>query len=130
MNFEIHVTDYFAVDAKKLSKRYRSFADDYAEFLENITENPYQGVEIMPGVRKIRMAIKSKGNGKSGGARVITFTYAVSEEKGCVYLLLIYDKADASNVKKNVIKAILKSIGFDNIQLKTVDSSKTNHKVK
>ncbi|MBQ7510250.1 MAG: hypothetical protein IJT53_05030, partial [Prevotella sp.] len=38
---------------------------------------------------------------------------AISEENGVVYLLIIYDKEDASSVKKNVIKAILKDIGFD-----------------
>ena len=34
------------------------------------------------------MAIKSKGAGKSGGARVITYNVLVTEEEGTVYLLV------------------------------------------
>ena len=34
------------------------------------------------------MAIKSKGAGKSGGARVITYNVLVTEEEGEVYLLV------------------------------------------
>lgn len=113
MNFEVLTTDYFNVEAKRLGKRYRSFVDDYDSFVKEIKKNPYQGVEILPGVRKVRIAIESKDKGKSGGARVITFAYTISEKDGIVYLLIIYDKEDASSVKKNVIKAILKDIGFD-----------------
>ncbi len=65
MNFTLSTTSYFDVAAKRLSKRYKSFADDYDTFLEEIKNNPYQGVELIPGVRKIRMTITSKGKGKS-----------------------------------------------------------------
>ena len=119
MNFTLSTTSYFDVAAKRLSKRYKSFADDYDTFLEEIKNNPYQGVELIPGVRKIRMTITSKGKGKSGGARVITFTYALSEIVGEIVLLLVYDKSDASSVKNNVIKAILKDIGLDIFKLQS-----------
>ncbi len=59
------------------------------------------------------MTISSKGRGSSGGARVITLTYAISEEEGAIILLLLYDKADASSVKVSIIKKIAKEIGFD-----------------
>lgn len=59
------------------------------------------------------MAIGTKGKGSAKGARVITFTYAVSVKDGVVTLLLVYDKADASNIKINVVKAIVKDLGFD-----------------
>ena len=36
----------------------------------------------------------------------------VSEQGGKLYLLFIYDKAEASNVKMNVIKAIIKELGL------------------
>lgn len=87
-------------------------ASDYERFLESLRQNPLQGVEIAPGIRKIRMPIAAKGRGKSGGARVITFNALVSEHDGVVYLLLIYDKADASNVKMNVVKEIVKEMGL------------------
>lgn len=58
------------------------------------------------------MAIGSKGRGKSGGARVITLNALVTEQDGTVYLLLVYDKADASNVKMNVVREIIKEMGL------------------
>ena len=103
-----------------MAKRYRSLIDDYEAFLDNLRLNPLQGDEIAPHVRKIRMAITSKGRGKSGGARVIksggarviTFNALVSEQDGKIYLLLIYDKADTPNVKMNVIKKIIEELGL------------------
>ena len=67
---------------------------------------------MSPGIRKIRMAIKSKGKGKSGGARVITYNFLTAEMDGKIVLLLIYDKEDASSVKVNVLKEIIKEEGF------------------
>ena len=112
MNLEIIRSDYFTKEFKRLAKRYRSLIDDYEAFLDNFRLNPLQGEEIAPHVRKIRMAITSKGRGKSGGARVITFNALVSEQDGKIYLLLIYDKADTPNVKMNVIKEIIEELGL------------------
>ena len=50
------------------------------------------------------MAIASKGKGKSGGARVITFVVLESER---VYLLDVYDKADFSSVDVAVLKKMV-----------------------
>ena len=36
------------------------------------------GKDLGNGVRKIRMAVKSKGKGKSGGMRVITFNVIIA----------------------------------------------------
>lgn len=113
MNFEIQTTNYFDAEAKRLAKRHRSFIDDLKDFQESLLANPYQGTELSPGIRKIRMAIGSKGRGKSGGARVITLTYLVNAQDGVVILLLIYDKADASNIKKNVVHKIVEDLGLD-----------------
>lgn len=113
MNFEIETTSYFDAEAKRLGKRYHGFTDDLKAFRDSILENPFQGTELSPGIRKVRMSIEAKGKGKSGGARVITFTYLISEEDGKVILLLLYDKSDASNIKANVVKKIVKDIGFN-----------------
>ena len=112
MNLEFVPSDYFATELKKLAKRYRGFADDYEAFLNSLKENPLQGTEIAPNVRKIRMTITAKGRGKSGGARVITFNALVSEKEGTIALLLIYDKSDASNIKMNIVKEIIKDLGL------------------
>lgn len=104
MNFNVEATEDFRKAFKKLAKRYKSFAADFKEFSKSLEKNPYQGDELTPGVRKIRMAITSKGKGKSGGARVITYTVAVSEESGDVYLIDLYDKSDYSTVVVSVIQ--------------------------
>ena len=83
---------------KILQKRHRSFKNDLKDLIISLEENPFQGVELSPGIRKIRMAIASKGRGKSGGARVITYTVIAAEMEGKVYLMSVYDKADFSTV--------------------------------
>lgn len=60
-------------------------------------------------VIKIRLAIESKGKGKSGGARVITYLYIKTET---VYLLSIYDKSEKSDLTLNEIKEMLMSLDF------------------
>ena len=58
---------------------------------------------------KIRLAIKSKskGKGKSGGARVIT--YVVTED-GEVYLLTIYDKSEFDSVDDKTLEQVIKTL--------------------
>ena len=102
----------FDVAIKRLAKRYRSMADDYAALLESLQKNPFQGTVLTPGIRKIRMPITAKGRGKSGSARVITANAIVAENEGKIALLTIYDKADASSVKLEVIKQMARELGF------------------
>lgn len=83
---------------------------DMDAFRKSLEEDPFQGTELTPGVRKIRMAITSKGGGKSGGARVITYNVLTAEQDGKVYLMEIYDKSDAQTVKLNVIKEWVKEL--------------------
>ena len=112
-NITVSVSDDFAKEAKRLAKRYPSFKQDYKEFLESIKNNPLQGDEITKNIRKIRMVIKAKGKGKSGGARVITFNVLTDVENGHVVFLLLYDKEDASTVKVNVVKQLVRDMRFD-----------------
>ena len=112
-NITISVSDDFAKEAKRLAKKYPSFKQDYKDFLVSIKNNPLQGDEITKNIRKIRMAIKAKGKGKSGGARVITFNVLTDVEYGHVVFLLLYDKEDASTVKVNVVKQLVRDMGFD-----------------
>ena len=119
MNFEIQTSSYFDAEAKRLAKRHRSFIEDLQDFRDSILKNPYQGTELSLGIRKVRLTIGSKGRGKSGGARVITFTYLVDEKDGVVILLLLYDKADASSIKMNVVRKIIKDLGLDLLALQS-----------
>ena len=88
---------------KRLAKKYRSLPADYLALSKDLKENPFQGVDLGGGIRKIRMAIGSKGKGKSGGARVLTLAILVSDDAD-VTLLTIYDKEEIDNVSDNYIK--------------------------
>lgn len=102
MSFEVITTHRFERSAKALFKRHRSLKNDLKDLIESLEENPMQGDELSPGIRKMRMAITSKGKGKSGGARVITYTIVVKENEGRVYLIEIYDKSDFSSVDESL----------------------------
>lgn len=104
MSFDIIPTPDFARSLKVLAKRHKSLKQDMIAFVASLKENPQQGTEIAPGIRKIRLAITSKGKGKSGGARIITYTVILSEDSGEVYLLDIYDKSDYDTVDVSVIQ--------------------------
>ena len=95
---------------KRLAKKYKSLLDDYLTFSKELKENPLQGAALGRGVRKIRMAIGSKGKGKSGGARVLTLTVLVSEDAD-VTLLTIYDKDETDNVSDEYIRWLISEAG-------------------
>ncbi|WP_248282078.1 type II toxin-antitoxin system RelE/ParE family toxin [Mucilaginibacter robiniae] len=56
-------------------------------------------------IAKVRLAISSKGKGKSGGARVIT-NFAITDHT--VYLLSIYDKAEKESLSNEELADLLK----------------------
>jgi len=102
---EVIATETFIRSAKPIAKKYRSFNNDYKELIKHLEENPQMGVDLGEGYRKVRMAIASKGKGKSGGCRVITLDMV--ERNGCLYLLYAYDKSDYDNIILSVIKSIV-----------------------
>ena len=69
---------------------------------------PQQGVDLGRGLHKVRMAISSKGKGKSGGARVITLTVLISETDTNIVLLTIYDKSECENLTDKELTDIVK----------------------
>jgi hypothetical protein len=106
MNVTLHLHAEFKRQFRRLSKKYRSLIDDLEDFQEELLKNPFQGTDLGGGVRKIRMAIASKGKGKSGGARVLTLTVLVSEDAD-VTLLTIYDKNEIDNVSDEYIRSLV-----------------------
>lgn len=126
MNVTLHLHDEFKRQFRRLSKKYRSLTDDLEDFQKELKKNPLQGSDLGGGVRKIRMAIASKGKGKSGGARVLTLNVLVidqtkayitpsdevditkidntSDETIDVTLLTIYDKNEIDNVSDDYIR--------------------------
>jgi len=108
MNFE--VAPEFEKSLKRLNKKYPSLKTDYLDFLKELESNPTMGDEIFPNCRKVRIAIKSKGKGKRGGARVI-FYFEIVEDT--IILLFIYDKSEIENVQDVFIEYILQQYLFN-----------------
>ena len=63
----------FIRKAKELKKRHPSLVSDLEGLEKSLLEEPRQGNDLGAGLYKVRLAVKSKGKGKSGGYRVITF---------------------------------------------------------
>ncbi len=56
------------------------------------------------------MSIESKGKGKSGGARVITYLFLENKN---IYLLTIYNKSDKSDLQIGELKEMINSLSFE-----------------
>lgn len=112
MSCRISVTDGFLKELKRLSKRYRSLKTDVADLGESLRENPLQGTDLGRGLRKVRMAIASKGKGKSGGARIITYTVLLKAVDSELKLLAIYDKSECESLGDKELHYILAQNGL------------------
>jgi len=109
MNYSVYPTPDFKKLLKKLVKKYPSLKADLQGLIRILQEEPDSGIHLGHGIHKIRLAIKSKGKGKSGGARVITYLVTQDQE---VYLVYIYDKSQLENISKEQILELLKKAGL------------------
>ncbi len=107
MGNEVILLRGFARSAKQLAKRYRSFTDDLTKLIDELKRNPMLGVSLGGNLRKVRLSIRSKGKGKSGGARVITYLVLVEET---IYLLAVYDKSDMDSMADDDLKALIQEL--------------------
>ena len=99
-------TTVFNKNIKQLGKKYPPLVDDLLALANSLSENPDQGMQLADNYRKIRMSIKSKGKGKRGGARVITFNCLVAKNDGEITFVTIYDKSDIENISLEEIKKV------------------------
>ena len=105
-------TEYVENKYKRLSKKFLSLNSELEELEKVLLESPKQGEPLGANLYKIRLAIKDKGKGKSGGFRVIT--YLIQELKNYyeIYLITIYDKSEESTFSTSELKKLVKTI-FD-----------------
>jgi mRNA-degrading endonuclease RelE of RelBE toxin-antitoxin system len=107
---EIISSSLFLKRLKRLHKKFPSLKQDIAGLKAGLLANPRTGVDLGNGTYKIRLKITSKGKGKSGGARVIS--YVETELIGVVQnnrviLLTIYDKSEVDSISKEQIEALI-----------------------
>jgi hypothetical protein len=107
MKFAIITTEDFKRDFKRLFRKYPSLIEDIENLKKELENAPQQGEPLGKDCYKIRIAISSKGQGKSGGARLITNVKIVKEK---IYLIAIYDKSEMENISDKELKERLKGI--------------------
>ncbi len=107
MNFDVIPSKKFRQEAKRLVKKYPSLKSELIDLSDELSKNPATGVLLGNNIYKVRLAIKSKGKGKSGGSRVITYVVNENQE---VYLLTIYDKSEFDQLDDRSIQRIIDSI--------------------
>ncbi|MCM1532134.1 MAG: type II toxin-antitoxin system RelE/ParE family toxin [Bacteroides sp.] len=112
MNIDILTTEDFDRDFRRLAKRHRSLPQDLKKFRNELLDQKISGIELSPSVFKYRMGISSKGGGKSGGARIISYEILVEKTEKNVYLLTIYDKSDRENIPAHEIADLRKRAGL------------------
>jgi mRNA-degrading endonuclease RelE of RelBE toxin-antitoxin system len=104
----------FRNEAKILSKKYKTLKTELVSLETELLRTPKAGQSMGNGLYKIRLASKSKGKGKRGGFRVITYLIEHDTVKDVfeINLITIYDKSDVANVlKDDIIKALKDILG-------------------
>lgn len=107
MNYNVFTIPPFDNQLKRLAKKYPSLKLEYTALIQSFEKNPIQGRALSNSCYKIRIAIKSKGRGKSGGARVISHFQIQANN---VYLLAIYDKSEQEDISDKEIGYLLSFI--------------------
>ena len=104
MSFNLVTIEGFKREAKRLIKKFPSLRTEIEQLGTELQENPEMGTPLGNGFYKIRLAIRSKGKGKRGGGRVITYVKVVAET---VYLVSIYDKSEKSDISNDELNKLL-----------------------
>jgi len=107
MNYNVKTINIFDRQIKRLAKKFPSLKNELKNLINSLKEDPKLGTHIGNDCYKIRLAIASKGKGKSGGARVITHIVFTDDT---VYLLSIYDKSEIDNLTDKEILSFIKEI--------------------
>ncbi len=121
MSYKIIAIQEFKRDAKKLVKKYISLKQELAELQTQLMQNPRMGTLIHEDTYKIRLAVKSKGKGKSGGLRIITYVFEIElqvqedeqNQETTIFLVAIYDKSRTENISDNDLKMLIDEINLE-----------------
>jgi hypothetical protein len=107
MVYNVKTTDVFERQSLRLIKKFPSLKAELLELVVDLKTNPQQGTPLGNSCYKIRLAIASKGKGKSGGGRIIA-NVVVSQAN--VYLLSVYDKSEKENLDPGELKRLLSQV--------------------
>jgi len=113
----IKITSNFKKEAKPLLKRYKSLVAELENLEAELNKNPTLGTPLGNNTFKIRIKISSKGKGKSGGARVISYleTELIAnleelETETIVNLISIYDKSETASISNRELQRLIANL--------------------
>jgi mRNA-degrading endonuclease RelE of RelBE toxin-antitoxin system len=107
MAYNVKTISVFEKQYKRLYRKYPLLKSEILQLIIQLKSNPMLGTSVGHHCYKIRVAIKSKSKGKSGGARLITHLTVKDET---VYLLSIYDKSEKADLTASELGDFLKFI--------------------
>ncbi len=110
MGYEVILTEDFKKFFRRLNRKYPSLRNDLLQLIDELEKDFSLGISLGANLYKIRLAIKSKNKGKSGGARVIYYFLTVANE---IYLIHIFDKSEFENIPKDKILELMKTAGLE-----------------
>jgi mRNA-degrading endonuclease RelE of RelBE toxin-antitoxin system len=114
MKVDIRITENFKKAAKKLLRKYPSLKFELLNLEEELQSNPKKGTPIGSDCFKIRLSVKSKGKGKSGGVRILTHIIVnlKIDDNGLtkLYMVYIYDKSEFESISEKELKRMIKDI--------------------
>lgn len=108
----VRLTAFFLKKAKRLLKKYHTLQSSLERLEHNLIKNPKMGDSYGSNIYKVRLADESKGKGKSGGFRVITYLIEEHATSTEIYLITIFDKSEEASIDKDDVKEIIKSEGL------------------
>lgn len=109
MSYRVSTIPLVDKQAKRLAKKFPSLKKDLARLIEILIDEPFNGTSLGNNFFKIRLAIESKGRGKSGGARLVTYIKVASNT---VYLVSIFDTTEKSTITDKELIRIFKMIQY------------------
>jgi mRNA-degrading endonuclease RelE of RelBE toxin-antitoxin system len=113
----VRVSKSFKRQAKPLLKKFSSLNNELIQLENELVDNPRLGKPIGQDSYKIRLAVKSKGKGKSGGLRIISHLDAeiiglieTEDDTIIVNLISIYDKSDTGTISDNELSDLISAL--------------------
>jgi hypothetical protein len=107
MSYNVATIPNFDRELKRLVRKYPSLKVEITSLIEKLEKNPFIGTDLGNNVHKIRLSIQSKGTGKRGGARLITYIKIVEES---LYLLSIYNKGEQDSITSKKIEKLITDV--------------------
>lgn len=103
-------TPLFLKKAKRLIRSSPTLEFNLENLEQQLIANPKLGVSYGANIYKTRLGDESKGKGKSGGFRIITYLVNGSTTSTEIILVTIFDKSEESTIDKSDAKNLVSVI--------------------